>query len=151
MPWGRWLSCCLAAGVTMFFVGAAFHLLVPLLAPTVAPQYRDQAVFRPWSCWTPTYMALHPLGYGFVFASVYLVLRRGSAIPAAMRGGLLYGSGVFVVGSLPVYLLTYAALQISSAVIALWIVQSFAQYFVAGLVVGWMAGGGMGASRSGQC
>jgi hypothetical protein len=137
MQWGfQWLSGGLAAGATLFLVGYSFHVLVPVVAPGIPPQFDNAVLFRPWGDWTSIYMALHPLGYGFVFAAVFLVLRRRTAVPPGTRGGLAYGVGVFLVGSLPVYLLTYAAFRVSLEVVLAWVAQSLAQYALAGAVLG---------------
>ena len=85
-------------------------------------------------------MALHPFGFGLVFAAVYLALVARGGVAQGWRGGLLYGAGVFAVGSLPVYLLAYASFQVSPEVIASWVAQSACQYTAAGGSVGWVAG-----------
>jgi hypothetical protein len=131
----------LAAGVTLFLVGAAFHWLVPVVAPGIPPQYLDAALFRPWAGWTSTYMAIHPFAYGFVFAAAFIGLRRLSAFPPGARGGLVYGAGVFAVGSLPVYLLAFASFAVSAEVISSWVAQSLAQYVLAGMALGCVADG----------
>jgi hypothetical protein len=137
-----WIHCGLAAGVTLFLIGCGFHLLVPLVAPGISAEFeKNPALFRPWSGWTRSYMAVHPFAYGFVFAAGFLLLRRGAAFIPSIRGGLFYGAGVFVVGSLPVYLLTFASFQVSPEVITFWIVQSLAQYTVAGMIVGCVCDG----------
>jgi hypothetical protein len=138
----RWVFAGLASAATLFLVGAGFSVAVPLVAPGIQSQYADNpALFRPWSEWTSTYMMLHPIGYGFVFAAVFLCLRRWTAFPRGARGGLLYGTGVFVVGALPVYLLSYAAFRVSPEVMLCWVVQSLSQYALAGVVLGRVAAG----------
>ena len=64
MTWSRWISCCTAAGATLFLVGVAFHLLVLVVAPGIPPQFLDVGLFRPWSAWTSTSKAPHPLATG---------------------------------------------------------------------------------------
>ena len=83
----RWLVRYLATGVTMLLVGAGFYLLVPAVAPGIPPQFANAALFRPWAGWTSVYMVLHPLGYGFVFATVFVILLRRSAVTPTTRGG----------------------------------------------------------------
>lgn len=140
--WGRWVSGSLAAGATMFLVGAAFYFLMPVVAPTISPQFENNpTLYRPWPGWTRTYMVAHPLVYGFVFAAVFLGLRRWSAFPPGVRAGLVYGAGVFAVGSLPVYLLAFASFQTSPDVVLSWIAQSLAQYALAGMTLGCVCDG----------
>ena len=137
---GRSAICVLVAGMTLFAVGALFHLAVPLVAPNIEPQFGNAALFRPWTGWTSTYMALHPFGFGVVFTAVFLWLRARSGVAGNWQGGLAYGFGVFLVGSLPVYLLAFASFQVSSAVIVSWVLHSACQYILAGVAVGWVAG-----------
>jgi len=140
--WSQWLFGSLAAGATLFLVGAAFYLLVPFIAPDIPPQFKaNPALYRPWPGWTHTYMVVHPFVYGVVFASVFLGLRQWSAFPSGVRGGLVYGTSVFVVGSLPVYLLAFASFQVSPEVILSWIAQSLAQYTLAGMALGCVCDG----------
>jgi hypothetical protein len=137
---GRGIRCSLVAGATMFMVGALFRLAVPLIAPTIPPQFENTALFRPWAEWTSTYMVLHPFGFGVVFAAVYLVLRARHGVAGGWRGGFAYGAVVFAVGSFPVYLLALASFQVSAEVIASWIAQSWCQYTAAGAAIGLVAG-----------
>ncbi len=86
-------------------------------------------------------MLAHPFLYGSVFAAVFLALRKGSTFPAGIRGGLIYGAGVFSVGSLPVFVLAFASFQVSAEVIVTWIVQNLCQYLAAGIALGAVADG----------
>ncbi len=135
----RWMSCGLAAGVMQFLVGATFHLLIPIVFAGISELYEKEAVFRPWTGLTPIYMAIHPLVYGFVFAGGFLGLRQAASFPQGVAGGVLYGFGVFLVGSLPVFLLMYASLQVPVEIIGLWIAQNLIQYLLAGMAVGIVA------------
>lgn len=141
-PWASWLQASIAAGASMFLVGAAYHVLLPVIAPAIPSQFEAApGLYRPWSGWTRTYMVIHPFLYGIVFAAGFLSLRRWSAFAPGVRGGLLYGGGVFVAGSLPVYLLNLASFQVSPEVIMSWIAQSVAQYVLAGMAIGYVCDG----------
>lgn len=120
----------------MFLVGVVFHFLIGSLAPDIDRQYRNPALFRDWSGWTSTYMTIHPFLYGPVFAVVFLRLRMATSIPSGIKGGLIYGGGVFCVGSLPVFLLTFASFQVSVEIMLSWIVQNLCQYLAAGVAIG---------------
>ncbi len=136
---GRLITCVMAAGTTMFAVGACFHLVIPVLAPGIPPQFADEGLFRPWGGWTRTYMAIHPFAFGVVFATVYLVLLGRGGVAPGGRDGFLYGFGVFLVGSLPVFLLEFASFRVSPEIIASWLGQGLCQYSAAGVAVGLVA------------
>jgi hypothetical protein len=128
-----------AAWIPLYAVGLLFHFAIPIVAPSIPPLYGNTALFRPWAEWTSTYMALHPLGFGVLFVAVYRVLPTRCGISSGWRGGLMYGLGVFVVGSLPVFLLMFAALQVPLEVAMSWMAQNACQYLAAGAGVGWVA------------
>jgi hypothetical protein len=117
-------------------VGIAFHFLVPVVAPNIPPQFDNSLLFRPWAGWTSTYMVIHPIWYGGLFAAVYLLLRSRKALSPGWRSGLGYGAGMFLAGSFPVFVLAFASFQVSPEVIGVWLAQSFCQYAAAGAVMG---------------
>jgi len=135
---GRLIGCMAVAGLTLLVVGVAFHFAVPVLAPGIPLQFLNIAQFRPWGGWTSTYMLLHPLGYGVVFALIYAVLWQFEF--GGWLGGLRYGFGVFLVGALPVWLLAYASFQLSPEVMVSFVLQAACQYSAAGAAVGAVAG-----------
>ena len=132
----QWSSCSIAAGITMFLVGVVFHFLVPFIAPGIEPQYEHSELFRRWPGWTSTYMAIHPFIYAPVFAAIFLKLRHETSFPSGIRGGLIYGTSIFLVGSLPVFLLVFASFQVSVEIIVAWITQNLCQYLAAGFAIG---------------
>ena len=135
----QWCSCSIAVGITMFLVGVVSYLLVPVLAPEIAQQYDEVELFRPWRGWTSTYMLIHPFIFAPVFAAVFLKLRIANSLPSGIKGGLVYGAGVFCVGSLPVFLLAFASFQMSVEMFLSWIVQNLCQYLAAGVAIGAVA------------
>lgn len=139
MSVGRKAVYVLAAIATLWGVGGIFHLAVGALRPHVEHEFHNTNLFRPWPLWTSKYMAIHPLWFGVVFASVYLWLRSRGGIRPGIREGSIYGAGVFVVGSLPVYVLAFASFAVILEVIFWWIVQSALQYITAGAVMGWIS------------
>lgn len=137
--WWRFILGSVFSGAILFGVGVAFHFLAPLVAPWLESEYRNEAVFRPWGAWTRMYMLAHPWLYGVVFTGAFLGIRVivGSVNLGGVRDGLLYGLAVFAVGSLPVYALNFASLQVSDSVVVSWVLQSLCQYSLAGLALGW--------------
>ena len=135
----QWCSCSIAVGITMFLVGVVFYFLVPFIAPGIKPQYENLALYRDWKEWTSTYMTIHPFIFAPVFATVFLKLRLATSFPAGIKGGFIYGVGVFCVGSLPVFLLAFASFQVSVEILLSWIVQNLCQYLAAGVAIGAVA------------
>lgn len=139
MNWRRGLMCVLVSASVLFGVGVVFHYGVPAIAPGIPPQFKNSPLFRPWEGWTSTYMSIHPMWFGPLFAMGYLMLLSKRALQTGWRGGLAYGAGLFLLGSFPVFLLAFASFQVSTEVILAWIAQSLCQYTVAGAIVGAVA------------
>ena len=131
----RFVFCSLTAAVTLLGIGTIFHFGVPIVLPGIPPQFTNSGLYRPWAGWTTTYMLIHPIWFGVVFGGLYSILRSRHALEPGWRGGLAYGFGVFLVGSLPVFLLAFAAVQISPEVMAVWVAQSLCKYAAAGVAV----------------
>lgn len=126
MVWWQVTGLCFLTGIALFSVGAVFHVLVPVLVPALAAEYEKTAVFRPWEGWTRTYMLIHPFAFGTVFTLVYLLLQRAQGTNGLFchaLGGIRFGAIIFLVGSLPIFLLNLASLNVSGKVIAAWATQ----------------------------
>ncbi len=135
----RQLLCVVLAAAVWFAVGGVFYFAVPRLVPSIPPQFENDALYRPWSEWTSTYMALHPLWYAPLFALAFLWLRKRGLF-SGLDGGIAYGLAVFALGGLPGYLLSYASFQISTKVFASWVFQSLCQHVVTGVVLAEVSG-----------
>lgn len=128
------------AGLLLLGVGCLFHfVLVPALAPGLKGEYENRALFRSLEGWPGTYLVAHPLVYGPLFAAAFRLV-GGVGRSRTWRRGLLvgscFGAAVFLVGSLPVYLLNYASFAVPPTVILSWAAQSACQYAVAGAGLG---------------
>ena len=69
----------------------------------------------------------------------YCGLRSRCAFLSGWRGGCAFGAGVFLVGSLPIFLIAYASFTVSVEIIASWVLQNACQYLLAGASVGVVA------------
>ena len=128
------------ASLLMLGVGCLFHyVLVPTLAPGLENEYKNRALFRSLAGWPGIYMFLHPLLYGVLFAAAFRLVGGVERVQKWWQGlivGACFGLAVFLVGSLPVYLLNYASFAVKPAVILSWVAQSLCQYVTAGAALG---------------
>jgi len=137
------------AAIGMLTVGLVFNELEEAIGITA--EYKNPAIFRIWPGWTEAYMLAHPIWFGFVFATGFMVVTRGQVRPrwsSAVCSGAAYGGLLFLIGSLPVFALMYASLQVSLKLIAIsWAGRNLAQYVVAGGLVGFVMRAGLIWSR----
>jgi hypothetical protein len=89
--------------------------------------------FRPLPGWPLYYFIAHPFWFGFAFAWLFALL--GPRTPTAVAGAR-FGAVLFLVGALPVYLLTYTSIAMPSPIILCWLFQGFSQYVAAGAALG---------------
>ncbi|MCU0877111.1 MAG: hypothetical protein MUF06_04880 [Pirellulaceae bacterium] len=130
------ILCSVVAAVVLLLVGVAFHWGVKAWAPHILAQFDNLPLYRDWDGWTWIYMLVHPLWFGPVFAAMFLILRARCQLPTSWRGGLAFGVGLFLVGSMPVFLLAFASFQMSPEMLVLWLAQNLCQYSAAGAVIG---------------
>jgi hypothetical protein len=141
------LGTCLLVGSVLFAVGYLFYILNPVLVPSIPKAYKDHPeLFRPWPWpgWTQSYMIFHPFGYGFVFVVAFMLVRDAGRQDRRFRGtagGAAFGALVFLVGSLPVFLMVYASMRVPEVILASWVVQNLAQYTAAGALLGCVTDG----------
>jgi hypothetical protein len=138
------------AAMGMLAVGLVFNKIEEDI-PAIPAEYENPAVFRTWPGWTEGYMLAHPIWFGFVFATGFMVVIRGQVGPrwlSAGCSGAAYGGLLFLIGSLPVFALVYASFRVSPKLIAVsWAGRNLAQYVVAGGLVGLVTRAGLIWSR----
>jgi hypothetical protein len=78
-PLSRWAWWSLAvggggivAGLLMLFVGWVFEWIEKTAG--IQAEYQNNTAFRDWPGWSATYMVVHPLWFGFVYALVFTLL-----------------------------------------------------------------------------
>lgn len=131
----------LGSAFVMFVIGGLFHVFIPWIDPSIEAEYRNTGLFRPWDGWTRYYMMVHPFGVSLPFTFGYILLEQSLLPTSILRGkfgGLTYGIALFILGSLPVFLLNYASFQVSTKVIVAWAAQNCIQYTSAGCFLQWM-------------
>jgi hypothetical protein len=126
---GRVLTAGLTAGTVMFAVGAAFQLMISRF---VALPY-DQPPFRRLCGWPFFYMIVDPFWLGFAFAWLFTYVEPRTQ---SVGTGARFGALLFLVGALPIYLVTSASIAMPWRVIVCWIIQGFTQYVPAVAALG---------------
>jgi hypothetical protein len=130
------------AALSMLAVGWVFNKIEAAI-PSIPAEYKNGPGFRTWPGWTEGYMLAHPIWFGFVFAAGFALVARGRALGSYVSAGsrgAAYGGLVFLVGSLPVFVLVYASFRVSPVLIVIsWAARNLAQYVIGGVLVGLVA------------
>jgi hypothetical protein len=127
------------AGVLTLLVGWAYDK-IEAITPDIQKEYQNNPAFRAWPGWSATYMIVHPLWFGIVFALVYGLVNQNRVLGGWLQEGwrgLSYGAIVFLVGSLPIFALVFASFRVPfKLVLVSWALRNLTQYLVAGFGVG---------------
>jgi hypothetical protein len=124
----------LIIGVANLVVGLVLNWLVSTVLPSIAQEYQNGSMFRPWS--DPLMMVY--FGYPFIlgFAASYLwdLVKehlKGKPEQKAMQFATIY----FIIATIPGMFITFTSFQISLGMVLVWAVTGFIQAYVAGLVI----------------
>ena len=88
--------------------------------------------------WVVPYLYCHPLLFGFVFAAGFTLVARHFAGIVDTQFGIQFGLVLFLIGSLPIFVLLGAALAVPAKVLPFWVLRNLSQYVAAGAVLGWL-------------
>ena len=116
----------LISGLANLVLGFGINQFVTLLLPALANEYRNPAMFRPWS--DPLMMVYFAYPFILGVAAAYLWEKVGK--PKPVEFAKLY----FLIATVPGMFITYTSFQITFPMILLWAVTGYIQILVAGLV-----------------
>jgi len=124
----------LVAGLAMLIVGMIVGMALNALLPSVAMEYENTNLFRPWSDPIMNIYYACPFILGIVLAWIWDKIK--SVIPGAgfLARGTHLGLGYFAL-TISGILISYASHPISLAVIITWYISVLAQALVAGIVL----------------
>ena len=123
----------LIAGVAVLVVGFGLNWLIGAVFPSIAQEYQNLAIFRPWTDPLMIVYFAHPFILGIVLAYLWNILEKqlsGDSINKAFQFAKLY----FVIATIPGMFISYTSFQVSLFMILAWAVSGFLQVFAAGLV-----------------
>jgi len=123
----------LLAGFLNFIVGLGLNYVVNLAFPSIALEYQNEAIFRPWSDPLMMVYFLYPFILGVVLAYLWMFIQNrleGDATLEAFEFAKFY----FIVATLPGMFVTYTSFQLSLIMVLLWAAFGFVQVYIAGFI-----------------
>jgi hypothetical protein len=117
----------LLSGVAMLVVGMLLNRVYYLVVPSLAQEYENSVMFRPWSDPLMMLFFLYPFILGFVLA--FLWSKKATA-NKPLKFALFY----WLIASVPGMFVTYTNFVVSLAMIVSWSLNGFIQTLVAGFV-----------------
>ncbi len=121
------------AGVLMLIIGMGVSYLFNFIFPSVAAEYNNIALFRPWSDPLMQIYFAYPFLLGIILAWAWdksKSLFKGGQGKRAVNFGLAY----FLIAGIPGMFITYSSFQLSFLIIFTWLISGLINGIIAGLV-----------------
>ncbi|MCL4415236.1 MAG: hypothetical protein M1365_00825 [Actinobacteria bacterium] len=122
------------AGIAVLILALLSNFFVSILVPTVAREYQNPNIFRPWQ--DPLMMAFfaYPFILGLVAAYLWSLLKehlKGNALIKAFQFAKIY----FIIATIPGMFITFTTFKLSYAIVLVWAISGLLEAFVVGLVL----------------
>jgi len=123
----------LVAGLVMLIAGMIVSFVLEKLFPSLAGQYVNANLFRPWSEPLMQLYWLVPFLNGLVLA--YVWHKTKSLFPADRRQAAWWLGLVYACFALPGLVMSYSTFPVSLLMVSSWLVSSFVQAMLGAMVL----------------
>lgn len=123
----------IVAGIAMFVIGLVFTFLINAIIPSLALEYSNTQIFRPWTDPAMSIFFLYPFVLGVVLSWVWdktKKLLKGTKTEKA----IYFGLSVWLISTVPGMLITYSSFQVSATLIFIWALSGLIDGVISGLV-----------------
>jgi len=126
----------LFAGVAMLIVGMIFSWLFNWLFPSVALEYQNPGLFRPWSDPLMSLYFLYPFILGLILSFLWNKHKLSPNFGGSVwKKGATFGAAYWVVASIPGMFISYSSLQVSLLMVIGWSISGLINAIVAGWIL----------------
>lgn len=123
----------LLAGLAILVLGVIFNFVLEALIPSLAKEYQNPSLMRPWTDPLMIIFFAYPFILGIVASYFWNLLAKnfsGDAIKKAFEFARTY----FIIATVPGMFISYTTFQVSFLMVLSWTVLGFLEVFVAGLI-----------------
>ena len=124
----------LVAGIAMLAVSMLVNQFVNMFVPSVAAEYVNSALFRPWSDPLMSLIFVHPFLLGFILAWVWNKVKPLFVSGSVWQKGTRFGLVVWLVASIPGMFISYSSFPVSLSMISSWLISGLISVIVAGWI-----------------
>lgn len=118
-------------------VGIVFLVLNFLIGIATGSMYTKPELLHLWKPMTGSWwlwMAISDIIVGIIFAGIYGVV-KDSIKCEGIRKGICFGTGVWLIGTLPGMAMTYLTMAVPTSLVAVWAITGFIVYVIGGIVL----------------
>jgi len=124
----------LLAGALMLIVGMVLNQIYGLVFPSLADEYINAQLFRPWSDPLMSLYFLHPFILGVVLSWVWDKTKKLIDGKTLWDRAYKFGLAYLVIAGIPGMFITYSSFQVSLTMVGSWLLSGLLQALLAGWV-----------------
>ena len=123
----------LLAGLAMLIVSVALGPLFNLIFPSLAAEYNNTNLFRPWSDPLMYLMLVEPFILGIILGWIFYITKGLFKEKTAWKKGIYFGLCYWAI-TIPGMVISYSSFPVSLLMVVTWSVSILIQAIVAGLI-----------------
>jgi len=124
----------LVAGFAMLVLAMAIGMLAHAALPSVAKEYENTNLFRPWSDPIMSLYFLYPFFLGIALAWVWDKTKDVLGGGSLWIRGSRFARSFWIVSTIPGILMSYSSFPVSLAMSLTWLLSSLVQLLCAGFI-----------------
>jgi hypothetical protein len=123
----------LLAGLAMLIVSVALGPLFNLIFPSLAAEYSNTNLFRPWSDPIMYLMFVEPFVLGIILGWIFYITKGLFKEKIVWKKGIYFGLCYWLV-TIPGMVISYSSFPVSLLMVVTWSISILIQAIVAGLI-----------------
>lgn len=124
----------LVAGFAMLIVAMAVGMLANAAMPSLAKEYENTNLFRPWSDPIRSLYFFYPIFLGIALAWVWEKTKGVIGGESIWVRGSRFARSFWIVSTIPGILISYSSFPVSLAMSLTWLLSSLVQLLCAGFI-----------------
>jgi hypothetical protein len=122
------------SAVVVLTVGMIFSRILQIIFSTMALEYQNSSLFRPWSDPLMSVYFVYPFILGIILAWVWLKTKSLLEGKNNLEKGIYFGVVYWIIASIPGMVITYSSFQVSFLMVLSWSLGGLIQAISAGLI-----------------
>jgi hypothetical protein len=121
------------AGITMLVMGLAVSEFVAMVEPSIAAEYENINIFRPWSDPLMSFYWIMPFLTAFVLLWLWNFTKSLIKGDTILKRGITFGFYYWII-TIPGMIITYTTFQVSVYMVVSWTAATLVQALCAGII-----------------
>jgi membrane protease YdiL (CAAX protease family) len=123
----------LLIGLINFIASMAVSKIFGVIFPSIAVEYQNTNLFRPWSDPLMLLFFVYPFLMGIIFA--WFWNKTKNIFGENMKGGINFGITYWIIATIPGMFITYSSMPYSLLMIISWLAGGLVSALLAGIIL----------------